>query len=135
MLPVIPSDEVERALSSEDSDRSWLQEKSEYDSSTDYDCLDAGKKRKKKKKKNKVLHEKSQHAYNLNLKTAMKALDDNIEKDKPDSASDTENASETENVSMDTNSDHDYSTPVSGTQKKRKQRRRYCKKRVRTPTI
>ncbi len=48
----------------------------------------------------------------------MKALDDNIEKDKPDSASDTENASETENVSMDTNSDHDYSPPVSGTQKK-----------------
>ena len=124
MLPVIPSDEVERALSSEDSDRSWLQEKSEYDSSTDYDCLDAGKKRKKKKKKNKVLHEKSQHAYNLNLKTAMKALDDNIEKDKPDSASDTENASETENVSMDTNSDHDYSTPVSGTQKKKKTKKK-----------
>ena len=50
----------------------------------------------------------------------MKALDDNIEKGKPeiDSASNTENASETENVSMDTNSDHDYSPPVSGTQKK-----------------
>ena len=70
--------------------------------------------------KKKVLQEKSQHAYNLNLKTAMKALDDNIEKGKPeiDSASNTENASETENVSMDTNSDHDYSPPVSGTQKK-----------------
>jgi len=75
---------------------------------------------KKKKTKKKVLQEKSQHAYNLNLKTAMKALDDNIEKGKPeiDSASNTENASETENVSMDTNSDHDYSPPVSGTQKK-----------------
>ena len=65
------------------------------------------------KTKKKVLQEKSQHAYNLNLKTAMKALDDNIEKGKPeiDSASDTENASETENVFMDTNSDHDYSPP------------------------
>ena len=115
-----------RALSSEDSDSggSWLEgseSESESDSGTDaYVPTDIGKKRKKKTKKNSQ-HD-SQHNsllgqndslrdYALKFKTAMKTIDDNIEKSsKLDSASETDNASETDKVMDTINSDHDYST-------------------------